>query len=87
MPETYQAEWSEELCTYKKTPKHDWSSHAAGAWRYLPMAGKEPLPPDEDELDPIADLLRPKSLDEHWRDYVSERVDQGDDPDQFLQLN
>ena len=51
------------------------------------MAGKEPLPPDEDELDPIADLLRPKSLDEHWRDYVSERVDQGDDPDQFLQLN
>jgi hypothetical protein len=84
---SYQAEWDENLRTYKRTPKHDFASHAADAWRYLAMAWKEPLPPDEDELDPIQELLRPKSLDEHWRDYVSERVDQGDDPDQFQQLN
>jgi hypothetical protein len=83
---SYQAERDENLRTYKRTPKHDFASHAADSWRYLAMAWKEPVPPDE-ELDPIADLLRPRTMDEHWRDYVSERVDQGDDPDQFLELN
>jgi phage terminase large subunit len=44
--QSYQAEWDENLRTYKKTPKHDWSSHAADAWRYLSVAWREPIPPD-----------------------------------------
>jgi phage terminase large subunit len=35
---SYQAEWSEELRVYKKTPLHDWSSHGADAFRYLSLA-------------------------------------------------
>jgi hypothetical protein len=28
--------------TFKRTPKHDWASHAADAFRYLSLAWREP---------------------------------------------
>jgi hypothetical protein len=52
---SYQAEWSEELRTFKKTPLHDWSSHGADAWRYLSMSWREPMVSEED-LSPMERL-------------------------------
>lgn len=31
----YQKRWDEKLKTFSSTPLHDWTSHAADAWRYL----------------------------------------------------
>jgi phage terminase large subunit len=31
----YRADYDEERKVFKLTPRHDWSSHAADAWRYL----------------------------------------------------
>ena len=49
----YRQEWDEKARVFKTTPKHDWASHPADAWRYLSMAWKEhieraqpPKPPD-----------------------------------------
>jgi hypothetical protein len=39
----YQAEWDEEARVYRKTPKHDWTSHAADSFRYLALAWRTPL--------------------------------------------
>jgi phage terminase large subunit len=67
----YQTEWDEDARTFKKTPKHDWSSHAADAWRYLSVGWREPIA--EEDLaeqakikarETIAEMLRPKTLDE-----------------------
>lgn len=33
----YQKEWDERLKTFRPNPRHDWSSHAADAYRYLAL--------------------------------------------------
>jgi hypothetical protein len=38
----YKAEWDEDLRTFKRTPLHNWASHAADAFRYLSLAWREP---------------------------------------------
>jgi phage terminase large subunit len=43
----YKAEWDPDLRTFRKAPKHDWSSHSADAWRYLSLSWREPVPADE----------------------------------------
>jgi phage terminase large subunit len=43
----YKAEWDEDARTFKRTPNHDWASHAADAWRYLSMAWDFPVVPVE----------------------------------------
>lgn len=40
----YHAEYDEKAKVYKQTPKHDWSSHCADAFRYLAMAWREQNP-------------------------------------------
>lgn len=40
----YHAEYDEERKVLKPTPKHDWSSHAADAWRYLSIGWKQDQP-------------------------------------------
>lgn len=45
----YQAEWCEELRTFKRTPLHNFASHAADAWRVLAVSWREPMAPEEDE--------------------------------------
>jgi phage terminase large subunit len=77
----YQAEWDEQLRTFKRTPKHDWASHGADAWRYLSMSWREPVPADDEEPDPIAELLRPRTMDDVWREYAEERIEAGADPE------
>ena len=83
---SYQAEWSEELRTFKKTPLHDWASHGADAFRYLAMAWREPMVADEEKPNPIAELLKPRTWDDVWQMHVEEQIDLGVDPDQFLTL-
>ena len=82
---SYQAEWDENLRTYKRTPKRDWASHAADAWRYLALAWKEPVPPDK-ETDPIAELLRPRTWDDIWKQHVDEQIERGAEPEGFADL-
>jgi hypothetical protein len=38
--EQYRREWDEDKKTFKPTPLHDWTSHAADAFRYLAMSYK-----------------------------------------------
>ncbi len=42
----YHAEFDDKLRTFKPKPRHDWTSHAADAFRYLAMAWKEMKPSD-----------------------------------------
>ena len=37
----YRTEYDEKTKAFKKTPKHDWTSHTADGWRYLAMSWKE----------------------------------------------
>lgn len=43
----YRSEYDEKLKVFKNTPKHDWTSHAADAWRYMAMAWKAMQAPRE----------------------------------------
>src|SRR5262249_15505591 len=54
---------NDELRTFKKSPLHNWASHAADAFRYLSMAWREPMP-ELEKPDPIAGLLRPRTLND-----------------------
>lgn len=40
----YRAEYDEKTKAFKDTPRHDWTSHAADAFRYLCMAWRELTP-------------------------------------------
>lgn len=40
----YRTDYDEKLKAFRKTPKHDWTSHTADAFRYLAMAWKEMVP-------------------------------------------
>ncbi len=41
----YRTEFDEKTKVFKNTPKHDWTSHAADAFRYSAMAWKQMAPP------------------------------------------
>ncbi|MGC2586851.1 MAG: hypothetical protein WA445_11335 [Pseudolabrys sp.] len=79
---SYCAEWDEQLRTFRKTPKHDWASHGADAFRYLAMSWREPIAND-DEPNPIAELLKPRTYDQIWQMHVAEQIDKGVDPEAF----
>jgi hypothetical protein len=40
----YRTDWDEKLRVFKNTPRHDWTSHRADAFRYLAMAYREIAP-------------------------------------------
>lgn len=46
----YQTEWDDDLKVFKKTPLHNWASHAADSWRYLAIAYREIIPAPRPEL-------------------------------------
>jgi hypothetical protein len=54
----YHAEFDDKLRTFKPRPRHDWTSHAADAFRYLAMAWKEMKPSDVSKP-------KPKDLEYH----------------------
>ncbi len=45
----YKAEWDQINRVFRKTPKHDWASHASDAWRGLAMSWREPVAKQEAE--------------------------------------
>lgn len=50
----YQRDWSEDMRMFADHPKHDWTSHAADAFRYLSLVWKElkaPEPPKQPKYD------------------------------------
>ncbi|MEG7781118.1 hypothetical protein U2106_15030, partial [Listeria monocytogenes] len=40
----YRAEYDEKLKTFRNAPKHDWTSHAADAARYMALAYRGLVP-------------------------------------------
>lgn len=34
----YRREWDDDMKVFRDTPRHDWASHGADAWRYLSLA-------------------------------------------------
>jgi phage terminase large subunit len=90
---SYQAEWDENLRTFKKTPLHDWASHGADAFRYLAMSWREAMPGSMAELSPLEQLLeetrKPRTYDSIWREYIDERIENGEeiDADEPFNLN
>lgn len=56
----YRSEYDEKKKVFKDTPRHDWTSHAADAFRYMAMAWRE-LQPQPKPKDIMAELLKPKT--------------------------
>jgi hypothetical protein len=81
---SYQAEWSEELRAFKKTPKHDWASHGADAWRYLAVSWREPMSAEADAPDPIAEILKPKTWQDIWATHIEQRIERGEEFDDSM---
>jgi len=63
----YRADYDTMKKTFRDEPRHDWTSHSADAFRYLAMAWRE-MTGEEDKPDPIAELLKPKSIEQMIRD-------------------
>jgi len=59
----YRSDYDDKLKTFKNTPKHDWCSHSADAFRYAAMAWRE-LRPEPKPKNIMAELHRPRTLDE-----------------------
>jgi phage terminase large subunit len=60
----YRTEWDEKARAFKKTPEHNWASHAADAWRYLSLSWRAPMrEPVEDKV-PVGVPLSGLTMDE-----------------------
>jgi len=59
----YRSEYDENASVFHDRPLHDWTSHAADAFRYLAMAWKQ-LTPEPPPQDALKALLKPKTLNE-----------------------
>lgn len=67
----YHKEWDDDLGTFQNKPKHDWSSHAADAFRVLAMniSGKSDFeqrarPQQAEDYDPFSYRNRPQQAEE-----------------------
>lgn len=72
----YRADYDEKLKTFKDKPRHDWTSHTADAARYMALAFRELTRPEKPK-DPLAELLRPKTIAEVMDEF--ERRNREDD--------
>lgn len=70
----YRTEFDEKTKAYKDTPKHDWTSHTADAFRYAAMAWRE-MRPEPTVKDVMAELLRPKTLNEILEEHDADAND------------
>lgn len=50
--EQYRREWDDERKTFKANEVHDWTSHAADAFRYLAVTWRPPAPPKPEKPKP-----------------------------------
>ena len=53
----YRADYDEERKVLNPTPRHDWTSHAADAFRYLAMGWKEKTEPAEERHVPVGSWM------------------------------
>jgi phage terminase large subunit len=49
----YRREYNEEKKSFSDTPRHDWASHGADAFRYLAMAWREQVPQADPKPKPV----------------------------------
>ena len=61
---SYRTEWDEKARAFKKTPEHNWASHAADAWRYLSLSWRAPMREPEEEKVPIGLPLPDLTMDQ-----------------------
>lgn len=78
---SYRKDWDETRGCWKDKPRHDGSSHAADAFRYLSMAWREMptetvAPPTTKEI--IRDMCKPRTFNEMWRQHYEELGQHGD---------
>jgi phage terminase large subunit len=70
----YRTDYDEKLKAFKNTPKHDWTSHTADAFRYAAMAWRE-LSPEPKQIDVLQQLRQPKTLNQVLQEYDEELED------------
>lgn len=71
----YRSEFKDDAAVFQDRPLHDWTSHAADAFRYLAMAWRHINPPPPQPDDKIKALLKPRTLAEvagSWEDHDSD---------------
>jgi hypothetical protein len=59
----YQREYDEDKKAFRQTPRHDWTSHPADAFRMLAVAYRADM---RDEIAPKGKTLQTITLDELW---------------------
>jgi phage terminase large subunit len=62
----YRADFDEKTRAFKDTPKHDWTSHTADAFRYLCMAWREEAKPVEEPKVPEVKAITDYKVEEMW---------------------
>lgn len=64
----YQREWDDDKKCFKDKPLHNWTSHAADAFRYLAIAWQEEYKPAQPEKKELPDRFRIKEdLEDDWQ--------------------
>jgi phage terminase large subunit len=61
---SYRTEWDEKARAFKKTPEHNWASHAADGWRCLSLSWRAPMRDPEEKKLPIGIPLPELTMDE-----------------------
>jgi hypothetical protein len=67
----YRADWDDKKKVFRNIPRHDWTSHAADAFRYLAMAWRpieKPVEPQKPKF------LQDATLDDLWTDTERRRA-------------
>jgi phage terminase large subunit len=70
----YRTEFDEKTRAFKNNPRHDWSCHTADAFRYLAMGWREIEKPEK-PVDVLAEMLKPKTLNDVLREYELEQAE------------
>jgi hypothetical protein len=88
----YRKDWDETRGCWKDKPRHDSSSHAADALRYLSLAWREISPdpvaePTTKEI--IRDMCKPRTYADMWKQYADELRERDDAelPENFEEFN
>jgi phage terminase large subunit len=87
----YRKDWDSDRGVWKDKPRHDSSSHAADAFRYLSMAWREVSPDPVVEPKPkeiIKAMCKPKTWAQMWAEYAEEQGEGAEDlPEGYEDFN
>jgi hypothetical protein len=87
----YRKDWDEQRGCWKDKPRHDQTSHASDALRYMCMVSHEvrteTVEPTTKEI--IRDMCKPKTLAGAWKEYADElrERDDGELPEDYEHFN